>query len=87
MAVAALTVYRGRVHTTTVRFSAETWQDLKDACERDGVATAQYIREATIARLAQSAHAPRTDRLEHELGELRLRVERLEYLLQRRMTR
>jgi predicted DNA-binding ribbon-helix-helix protein len=43
------------VHTTTVRFSEETWRELKEVCERDGIATAQYIREATIARLAVSS--------------------------------
>ena len=75
------------VHTTTVRFSGETWRDLKEVCERDGIATAQYIREATIARLAQSASQPQVDRLERELGELRVRVERIERLLQRRIPR
>jgi hypothetical protein len=75
------------VHTTTVRFPGETWADLKVACERDGIATAQYIREATIARLAQSAETPRTERLEEELGELRTRVERIERLLHRLLTR
>lgn len=75
------------MHTTTVRFSGETWRDLKEVCERDGIATAQYIREATIARLAQSGQSPQVDRLERELGELRVRVERIERLLQRRIPR
>lgn len=75
------------MHTTTVRFPGETWRELKVVCERDGIATAQYIREATIARLAQSAQFPRTDRLEEELGELRARVERLERVLARRVSR
>lgn len=56
-------------------------------CEREGIATAQYIREATIARLAQSQQNPRVDRLEEELGELRARVERVERVLQRRISR
>ena len=75
------------MHTTTVRFPGETWQELKVVCERNGVATAQYIREATIARLAQSTQVPRTDRLEEEVGELRARIERLERVLARRMSR
>jgi hypothetical protein len=75
------------VHTTTVRFPAETWKELKVVCEREGIATAQYIREATIARLAQSQQNPRVDRLEEELGELRARVERVERVLQRRISR
>ncbi|HEY4276705.1 MAG TPA: hypothetical protein VGM91_00725 [Conexibacter sp.] len=75
------------MHTTTVRFPRETWRLLKEVCERDRVATAQYIREATIARLAQSAANPQSDRLERELGELRIRVERIERALQRRVPR
>lgn len=75
------------MHTTTVRFAGETWSELKEICERDGIATAQYIREATVARLAQSANFPQVDRLERELDELRGRVERIERLLQRRISR
>ena len=75
------------MHVTTVRFPGETWQLLKEVCERDGVPTAQYIREATVARLAQSAQTPYIQRLDRELNELRLRVERIERLLQRRMPR
>lgn len=75
------------MHTTTVRFPGETWQELKVVCERERIATAQYIREATIARLAQSAQNTRTDRLEEELAELRARIERIERVLQRRMSR
>lgn len=77
----------GVVHTTTVRFGGETWRHLKEVCERDGIATAQYIREATVARLAQSAQMPQVERLDEELGELRIRVERIERLLQRRIPR
>jgi hypothetical protein len=72
------------LHTTTVRFAGETWADLRATCERDGIATAQYIREAVVARLAQSTQAPRADRLEAELGELRSRVERVERVIARR---
>lgn len=75
------------MHTTTVRFPGETWKLLKEVCERDGIATAQYIREATIARLAQSAHTPQTERLDREMVELRARVERIERALQRRIPR
>lgn len=75
------------MHTTTVRFSGETWTLLKEVCERDGIATAQYIREATIARLAQSAKLPQVERHDVELDELRGRVERIERALQRRIPR
>lgn len=69
------------MHTTTVRFSREAWAELKAVCERDGIATAQYIREATITRLAQSAVLPREERQDGELAELRRRVERIERAL------
>jgi hypothetical protein len=69
------------VHTTTVRFAGETWTQLKEVCERDGIAAAQYIREATIARLAQSIRAPHDVRQDQELDELRSRVDRIERVL------
>lgn len=71
------------MHTTTVRFSAETWAELREVCARDGIAAAAFIREATIARLAQSAILPREERQDEALGELRARVERIERILTR----
>ena len=75
------------MHTTTVRFAGETWTELKEICERDGIATAQYIREATVARLAQSARRPRQERQDREVAELRARVERMERVLIRMVGR
>lgn len=40
------------MHTTTVRFADDTWHEVKAEAERAGIPVAQYIREATIARLA-----------------------------------
>jgi len=71
------------MHTTTVRFGAETWAELKEVCERDGIATAAFIREATVARLARSTTTPQLDRHDRELEELRARVERVELALVR----
>ena len=75
------------MHTTTVRFGAETWAELKAVCDRDGIATAAFIREATVARLARSTTMPQLDRHDRELEELRARVERVERYLSRRATR
>jgi predicted DNA-binding protein len=58
------------MHTTTVRFDDETWQRLQAASRRAGTSKAQYIRDATVARLAQAAHLP-------ELADLRRELERL----------
>ncbi|MDO8213528.1 hypothetical protein [Conexibacter sp. CPCC 206217] len=61
----------GRMHTTTVRFPASTWVELKARAEDDGVATAQYIREATIARLAREQAVQQVRReMRAELGAL-----------------
>jgi hypothetical protein len=40
------------MHQTTVRFSPDVWAALDDESARLGVSSAQYIREAAVARLA-----------------------------------
>lgn len=45
------------MHQTTVRFSADLWSDLEREARRNGVSAAQYIREATLARIAYGAGA------------------------------
>jgi hypothetical protein len=58
------------MHTTTVRFPIDTWAQLQHACERAGIPAGQYIREATIARLAAGTYAA-------ELTALRREIERI----------
>jgi hypothetical protein len=41
----------GVMHQTTVRFGKDLWAVLEQEAERLGVSAAQYIREATLARL------------------------------------
>jgi hypothetical protein len=43
------------MHQTTVRFGRDLWLVLEQEAERLGVSAAQYVREATLARLAYSA--------------------------------
>ncbi len=74
------------MHTTTVRFSPETWQLLKEHCAEQGVHVAQYIREATTARLL-GRPAPADDVLERELRELGGRVAMIERHLRRQAYR
>lgn len=69
------------MHTTTVRFAGTTWRELKAACERDGIATAQYIREATVGRLAMDVQTATCVELAGELALLDVRVARVERLL------
>jgi hypothetical protein len=59
------------MRATTVRFDEDSWLDLCREADRLGVARAQYIREATQARVARAAVAV-------ELRELEGRVARLE---------
>src|SRR2546421_4710633 len=40
------------MHQTTLRFSPDVWAALEEEAGRLGVSTAQYIREAAVARLA-----------------------------------
>lgn len=39
---------RGRLHTTTVRFEADTWATIVAESERLGIAHAEYIRGAVL---------------------------------------
>ena len=43
------------MHQTTVRFSADLWDELETECFALGVSIAQYLREAAVARVAYSA--------------------------------
>jgi hypothetical protein len=43
------------MHQTTVRFGPDLWEALEAECADLGMSAAQYVREATLARLAYSA--------------------------------
>jgi hypothetical protein len=43
------------MHQTTVRFTGELWNQLEKEARRMGVSAAQYVRDATLARLAYTA--------------------------------
>src|SRR3954451_12278422 len=43
------------MHQTTVRFSADLWAQLEQEARETGVSAAQYVREATLARLSYGA--------------------------------
>ena len=62
------------MHTTTVRFDPETWELLKRRCEELGIATADFIRVATVQRLERL-------RLEHRLIAVELRLKKVERAL------
>jgi hypothetical protein len=43
------------MHQTTVRFGPDLWAELEREAANSGVSAAQYVREATLTRLAYSA--------------------------------
>lgn len=60
-----------KLHTTSVRFDADTWAALCADADRLGIPRAAYIREATLLRLSATGDdAP--------LRELRSRLDGLE---------
>lgn len=44
-----------RMHQTTVRFSADLWEQLQVAAADSGVSAAQFVRDAALTRLAFAA--------------------------------
>jgi hypothetical protein len=48
-------VKKVHMHQTTVRFGRDLWEVLEREADRLGVSAAQYIRDATLARLAYAA--------------------------------
>jgi hypothetical protein len=43
------------MHQTTVRFGTDLWRALEREAAKVGVSAAQFVREAAVARLAQTA--------------------------------
>jgi hypothetical protein len=67
---------RGHMHTTTVRFDAETWELLVEHCQILGVAHAEFIRGSVQRRLgALMLPIDRAARLERHVADLTRRVE------------
>jgi len=46
------------MHQTTIRFDPVVWRELEAAARRRGTSSAQYVREATMARLANETRHP-----------------------------
>jgi hypothetical protein len=72
------------VHETTVRFTDELWASVRRASERDGTSAAQFVRDATVARIAIDQHVGLLrSELDKSLEALDLRVRRIEQALLR----
>lgn len=69
----------GRVHETTVRFSDELWMQVQHVSRRNGTSAAQFVREATLARLAVEPHISMLRReVAIDLHRLDVRLRRIE---------
>jgi predicted nucleotidyltransferase len=44
------------MHETTVRFSDELWARVRQASRRERISAAEFVREATLTRLAVEQH-------------------------------
>jgi hypothetical protein len=68
---------RGRLHTTTVRFDADTWTEIVAESDRLGIAHAEYIRGAVLRLIGGAGEHDRLDRLEERCEQLAVDVERI----------
>lgn len=68
---------RGRLHTTTVRFDANTWAEIVAESDRLGVAHAEYIRGAVLRLLGGAGEHDRLSRLEARCDQLAEDVSRI----------
>ncbi len=72
------------MHETTVRFSDDLWARVRQMSKRNGTSAAQFVREATVTRIAVESH---TTMLRREvvvaLDRLDLRLRQVDEALQR----
>jgi hypothetical protein len=61
---------RGRLHTTTVRFDADTWAEVVAESDRLGIAHAEYIRGAVLRLIGGAGEHDRLGRLEVRCDQL-----------------
>lgn len=72
------------MHETTVRFTDELWARVRQTSKREGTSAAQFVRDATIARIAVDEHLrPLRIELDALLRALDQRLQQLEQTLQR----
>jgi hypothetical protein len=59
---------RGRLHTTTVRFDADTWATIVAESDRLGIAHAEYIRGAVLRHVGRRDLEERVVVVERRVG-------------------
>ena len=72
------------MHETTVRFTDEVWTLVRQASRRERISAAQFVRDATLARLTteQNTGSLRAE-IDAALEAFGARIGRLEALLHR----
>jgi hypothetical protein len=65
------------MHQTTGRFDQDTWKALGLACRRAGISKAQYVRDATVERLARGAYVAEITDLRRDVDHLQAQVSRV----------
>lgn len=72
------------MHDTTIRFTDETWSRIRQMSERERVSAAQFVRDATTARIAVDEHVrPLRLEVDASLRGLDQRMQQLEQTLKR----
>ena len=72
------------MHETTVRFTDELWARVQQASRREGTSAAQFVRDATLARVAVETHAASLRaELEARLEMIGRRIDLIEEALRR----
>jgi hypothetical protein len=72
------------VHDTTIRFTDELWRRVRQTSEREGTSAAQFVRDATVARLAVDEYVrPLQAGLDASLRTFDHRMHQLEQVLRR----
>lgn len=69
------------MHQTTGRFDDDTWQRLGITCKRIGISKAQFVRDATVEKLARVQAALEVDELRRDLNAVQVRTARIEHHL------
>ena len=73
------------MHETTVRFPDELWTRVQRISRREGISAAQFVREATVARVAVETQVAGFRReVSVVLRQLDVRLRRIEATLRRR---
>lgn len=72
------------MHETTVRFTDEVWTLVRQASRRKRISAAQFVRDATLARLTaeQNTRSLRAE-VDAALDVFAARIGRLEHVLRR----